>query len=171
MTTKWQKYNSAKWLEEWHNHDTRRVMPEGKVGQKQISIANNPCEAGQVRAIGEGRVLILKKEKDNVLICQISEFNNPAAESEIRLNLSKLVLQIWNSFRVPDAVLKEYPVEDKILESDLKEANDFWTAYFSMKPYATDQTGEGSIYDTDERVKYMDHSVSKISDLIIKAFS
>ena len=168
MTTKRQYENTAAWLEEWKQYKkvATIVALSGKVG------VGSPCKEGQVRSVGEGRVLLMKSSGSDFLICQISDFENPAAESEIKLATSGKVLQIWGAFRAPSEVLKTYPISGTIPKDDIEDAIEFWTKYYAMQscPNLQDRTGAGSIYDTDEGIAYMDKSTAEIADLIVRVF-
>ena len=168
MTTKRQYENTAAWLEEWRQYKpgANIVAPSGKVG------VGSPCKEGQIRSVGEGRILLMRSFGSDFLICQISDFENPAAESEIKLSTSGKVLQIWGTFRAPSDVLNIYPIAGTLSKEDVEEAFDFWDKYYGMKPMneLQDRTGAGSVYDTDEGVAYMDHSTAEITDLIVRVF-
>ena len=168
MTTKRQYDNTAAWLEEWKQYKpgTNIVAPSGKVG------VGSPCKEGQIRSVGEGRILLMKSSGSDFLICQISDFENPAAESEIKLKTSGKVLQIWGAFRAPSEILKTYPIAGTLSKDDIEEAVEFWAKYYAMQscPNLQDRTGAGSVYDTDEGVAYMDKSTAEITDLIVRVF-
>ena len=167
MTTKRKIENTNAWRIEWKNKlPVNIVEVSGKVG------TNQPCKEGQIRRVGTGRILLIRHTGDDFLICQISDFKNPAADSEIRLRDSGNVLQIWGAFRAPESILKRYPVCGEVADVDICDAELFWNSYYSMTPCKEleEYTGFGSIYDTDDQVDYMDHSTSEISDLIVRVF-
>ena len=161
--------NTVAFLKEYRTGKVRKtVVVEGHDSKESVPIA-----AGQIRASGEGRILVIRERTEGWLVCQLGDYDHPAAESELKVSDGEILL-MWNAFPSNTSALLETTFVGTLPEDDLKDAIQFYDVYMQIRKIPDrlkKNTGIGSVWDTEELIRYMDHMSAKIGDFIVKAIA
>ena len=168
--------NEEKSIKDIQLDNTLKFLEEYRTGKKLVSVEvdGHSCrgqkvKVGQIRQAGNGRFLVLREKPVGWLVCQVGEYEHPAAESEIRLSETLLM---WNSFPANGEAVVDTVLVGSLNDDDLAIANEFYDRYMEIRSIPDNiamNTGIGTVWDTDELVRYMEHMSAELGDFIVKA--
>lgn len=156
--------------------NTLKFLEEYRTGKKLVHVEvdghvklGQEIKVGQIRQAGKGRFLVLREKPTGWLVCQVGEYEHPAAESEIRLSETLLM---WNAFPSNGEAVMDAVLVGNLSDEELATANEFYDRYMEIRSIPDDMarnTGIGTVWDTEELVRYMEHMSAELGDFIVKA--